>query len=352
MALQSGNITFFWPTPFGLAASSLSHTSFLLDSDSEKVAAIFVAPKSGTIANLHFRTGAMASSGNVECRLEIPDTNGDPSGTLWATGTNTTINIPTADANSFKTASLTSGAVVTKGDILAFVVQRNTGETFIGNVAASINNMSGAAQAYVDHFTGAWAKTRQAPVVVVRYSDDSLAPVTGAVPWLNTQAVSLNSTSAPDERAVIFQIPFPARATGYWCYADWNVADFNINLYDSDGTTVLLSDAVDGSFRVGGVQQLCCGRFAGVANLLANTNYRLSLMPTTGANIFVSEALLQSASHMDQMDGGQNVHLSVRSDAGGWTQTTTTRPLTGLIFDAFDSGTTGGGTFISLTGQW
>jgi len=54
---------------------------------------------------------------------------------------------------------------------------------------------------------------------------------------------------------------------------------------------------------------------------------------------------------LDMLSGGQAFHFSSRADAGAWSDTTTRRPIMGLILSAADDGVGGGGGMIVNPGM-
>jgi hypothetical protein len=315
-----------------------------LDADGEKYAWIFQAPKSGTIDRLAFRTGVITTGGTVDVRLEtVSDTTGDPSGSLQATNTNAALAIADGDDSIWKEATLTAGATVTKGDVLAAVLVVATG--FSGNLTSMGNVMdygAGWQFPYDDHFAGgAWTKGGQAACWVVRYNDGTYPPI-GTVPALSISNSPFNSGSSPDERGLYFQLPYPCRLSGCIMLAAF-AGGGTIKVYDSDGSTVLTSLVRDPDQNVN--TNVGPGRylFPTSVELEASTNYRLTLLPSSVTDNNLTTITVSDAAMLDALDGGQNFHLTTRTDGGAWSQTTTQRPMIHLLLDAFDDAAQNGG---------
>lgn len=337
MALQTIKGGIFLPSPPpDVDGTAPSLVSMLLDAAGEKAAFIVLAPKTGTISKVIFRTGTVTTSGDADVRLEtVSAANGDPTGTLFGTDTNVTVTL-NASATFF-TATLTAGAAVTKGDLFAVVIANTTGNY---NIVRSNNDELDFP--YTDLFTTVWTKDDKQPVVAFEYSDASYEPIHGVLGVFSPVTTTFNSSSSPDERGTFFQLPFPVRVTGAWVWLDLDF-DATIKLYDSDGSTVLLSRTLDPQEAFGAAPGLHFFSFSSTAVLNANTNYRITVVPTTTSSIAVYHFDVPTVASLDAMQLGQNWHLTTRTDAGAWTQTTTARPYMGIIADQFDAGGAAGG---------
>jgi hypothetical protein len=109
--------------------------SVLLDADGEYAGCFIRAPLTGTITKIGFATRTVTTGGDLDIRLETQDTStGRPSGTLWGTNTNFVRTMLATDDNNFFEVTLTAGASVTKGNLIAIRVERVTGGTFVGNI--------------------------------------------------------------------------------------------------------------------------------------------------------------------------------------------------------------------------
>ena len=178
----------------------------------------------------------------------------------------------------------------------------------------------------------------------VRYNDGSYAWTPWLFPASTFGNTAFNSASTPDERGLYFSSPVPVRASGIWVYVDAD-ADFDLKLYDSDGSTVLKTIAVDTDLRALVAARIQYHYFPASQELLANTNYRLTALPGA-SSIGLAEFTVNAAAIMDAFSGGQACHLTTRADAGAWTQTTTQRPIMGLIIDGLSDGAGGGGMIV------
>lgn len=332
MALQTIPGGLWIPHPYLLGDAGVTFNVMLLNGSSEKAAGVFRAPKTGTISKVGFLTGTVTTGVTVDVRLETVDlANGDPSGTLLGTNSNGSQVIADSDDNTWFTTTLTTGVAVTKGDLLAVVIA-NAGSGDLNIRHKRIDRPSKFP--YTDHFTASWTKNNNSSVFSLEYSDGSYAYSPGVWPASTQINPGYGSGSDPDEKALIFQLPFPFRVTGVWVSIDLEGAPADIILYDSDGTTELRNTSLDPDVVFSNQARIILLSFAGTDSLSANTNYRLSSKPTSATQIKLGEFDVDAVAIMDAFEGGQNFHHSERTNAGAWTEITTRRPLMGLLIDA------------------
>jgi hypothetical protein len=323
--------------------ASQSLQNFLLDAASEKAAGVFQAPKDGTINKVGFLARTVTTGDTVDVRLEtVSDANGDPTGTLLDTNTNASQVIGSGDDNTWFLTTLTAGAAVSKGDKIAVVIVNGAapGDLNIGVISAGNQNFP-----YPDHFTAAWAKNNgRSPVFALEYSDGSYAIADGVFPVSAKSNETLASNTTPDERGLKFKLPIPFRVTKCWFEIDPN-DNFDVVLYDSDDS-VLETYSFDKD--ISATSNIITTRitFASPHELLEDTFYRITIKPSTTTLVTLGEFDVDTAAIMDSFDGGQDFHHTSRTDGGAWTDTTTKRPLMGLLIDAFDDGVGGGAASI------
>lgn len=346
MALASllGGGGLWIPRPSIGSQGAPSYQANLLDAAAERFSAIFKVPKTGNVSHLHFRTGVVTASTTLDVRLETVDgSTGDPSGTLF--GTNTNGSQASLASSTWYRVALTAAAAVTRGDFVALTIA-NSGSGNL-NIVSVNSNFVRAKFPYTDLFAGAgptWTKSDTAPCCALEYDDGSFAISPGVVPVSNLAGEMIESDTTPDEIALKFRLPGPVRVSGCWLTANYGAAaDFDLVLYDSDGTTALRTISLDATNKFGAASGLQTYDFGASQALLANTYYRLALKPSSAVNAVTIDVLtVNSAGLMDCFGGGQDFHYSVRTDAGAWSDTTTKRPFLGLIIDQIDDGTGSG----------
>ena len=343
MALQSLNNYVSLPS-IGLIVPGGTFSTTVLDAADEKLAWVFLAPKTGLIRKIGFRTGTVTTGATVDVRLEgVTMSTGEPSGVLAGTTTNASQVIASADDNVWFTTQLTSDASVTAGQALAIVIVNPSGGfmQIASGFGATYTNQFPYSVAYL---SGAWGAKGNGSLLsfYIEYHDGTTCSI-GNAPLQSHGSVTFNTGSAADERALYFSVPFPCKVAGADIMVPSWAGNGDIYLYDSDGTTVLSQvTGIDKDLSRAGTVGLLRVIFDTPATIAANTNYRLALKPTSGSNVGWYEYTFSSTTYMAAVDGGTAFHLSTQADASGWSQTTTTRPSVALLISALDDGATGG----------
>ena len=346
MALVSLPGLLYWPTlESGITAPAFGN--MLLDAANEKAGAVIEVPKAGSIRKIHFRTGTVTTGDAVDVRVETVNASGDPSGTLWAANTNGSQTILFSDDSTWFTTTLTADATVAIGDRIGVVIALSAvpvGNLNISRVGVMNADLMGVP--YTDLFTASWAKGANKPCIALEYSDSTFSHTPNTYPVTALTSRTYNSGSSPDERGIKFQVPFKCRTRGLWWRGDTPVTAGTLRgkLYDSGGTLLVQTPSEDHDyFQIATTTYF--SDFTAPQTLDINTVYRLTLLPETTTNLGLYEFSVNAAGIMDCFAGGQNVHLTTRTDAGSFTDTTTQRALMGLLIDQLDDGAGGASPF-------
>jgi hypothetical protein len=314
-----------------------SFSSILLNTSSDRAGSVFRIPKAGNVRKIGFATRTVTTGATVDVRLETVDlATGTPSGTLWGTNTNGSQVINSSDDNVWLTTTLTADAAVSMGDLIALSI--NNAGSGNWNLAASAD-WADARGVYNLRFTSsAWTKqASQAPILALEYDDGSYFPIEGVFPYVALTHTSFGSTSSPDERGLRFKFPFPVRVRGCWAYIDPD-NDFRIKLYDTDGSSTLINILIDKDALGSNAEAFFAFTFTSIVELQRDNYYRLSVVPESATTMELGGVTVNSLALMDALKSGPNFHLTTRTDAGSWSETTTQRPYMGVILDAFDDG--------------
>jgi len=347
MSLVNQN-SFFIPNPLTMVSTAFS--SLLIDASGEKAAFIVQIPKSGNITKVGFRTGTVTSAQTLRVSLQTVDTTtGDPSGSLYGSSTAGTQTSPASNTNYLVT--LGTQATATASDFVAVVIEFDSTAGNL-NIAHSTNIPQNFP--YVDLYTTSWAKTASIPVLSFEYDDGSYGTIRGVFPPGSMANTTYNSGSTPDEYALYFTIKGPCKVSGAVIYGGQSAAgsDFDLVLYDTDGTTSLATLSVDGDVRGStSATNPFTVLFSTPATLTANGVYYLSLKPTTTNNCRLMRYTFASAASLETMPGGTDFYEATRTNAGSWTTTNTIRPMIMPILSAIDDGTsTGSGGSYTFVG--
>ena len=325
----------------------LAYLALTIDAAAEKAAAIVRAPKAGVISKVWWRTMNVTTGDTVDVRLETVDAaTGAPTGTLLGANSNASQVVGSGDDNTVFTTTLTTGPTVAKGDLFAIVIVQGAvpGVMEVATLQGSASGGNGGRWGqfpYSALYTTSWAKSSNVVCMTFEYDDGSYAQLPGVFPASTLLSESFNTGSTPDEIGNIFQVPFPCTVGGAWVLSSL-AGDATLKLYDSDGSTVLASVALDKDVR-GGQNRPYEVPFTSSITLTKDTNYRLTLLPTSATNVAMEGLTVNAAAVMNAFCGGANMHRTERTDAGAWTQTTTSRMWMGVFIDGLDDGVQVGG---------
>lgn len=347
MAYASINGLWIPQCPAGLEMAFPS--TLTIDASGEKVAWIFRAPKTGDLAKVRFRTGTVTVGDTL--KVSFQDLNTATGQADEVVDQFRTVVVGDGDDNTaFLTGLITSDGTdtgtkraITKGDLVALVIEFNSfvaGNLQIATTSYLANYVFILGPNYLSHKTAAWAKQgSRGSAFGIEYSDGSYYHIPDSFPITALTSDAINTGTTPDEIGMKFQFPGPVKVDGAWTTMSQNgAADISLVLYDSDGTTELASNTIDEDVTViPGSVSIAWASFA-EQSLVAATNYRLVIKPTTANSVNVQGITVAAAGVLDQLDGGQNFHRTERTNAGAWTDTTTKRPFMGLRLSAIDDG--------------
>jgi hypothetical protein len=352
MTLQSfpGSGGCYIPKPEQLTTAAPGFgTTGTIDASAEKWAYVFQAPTAGVIDKVEFRLGAVTLGGSSVFRVSlqtVDTTTGNPDGSQDQYRDMTSLTANAWNVPGLMTSDGTDTGTkrtVSRGEILAVVFEYQTftaadsvvvSAMSTGNVTESMMNLP-----YCALFTASWSKVHMLPLFALKYNDGAYRFPVGTMPGsaLNTTAFASNST--PDERGLLFQVPFPVQLEGIFLRGDID-NDADVVLYDS-GSSALATVSLDSSIRSSANGQWFNYIFSSVVDLDADTDYRLALKPTTTSNATLYD--WDAGVSLANFIGGSTWKYTTRTDAGAWTDTSDKRPWMGLILGGFDDGAGGGG---------
>lgn len=351
MALTALGGGMFMPKPENFSTNNAGH---LIDASGEKMAAVFRAPKTGTLAKVRFRTLTVTTGDTLKVSFQDVDmATGNPDETA---DQYRTVSVASSDDNvwittGYITTDGTDGGgkrSVTRGDLLAIVIEYDSyvaGNMTIANTAIPVDYGNGAYSLLKTG--GTWSKsTSVVGCFELEYDDGTLAYCDTLVPGYNASGTFASNTT-PDEIALYFRFPVPVTVGGAFILVDLDGA-MDAVLYDSDGTTALATVSFDSDVRSGTSVSGNMVVFPTEINLTANTWYRMAMKPTTTAAVGWRRSEMRAAASLDMSDLGQNAYWSQRTDAGAWSETTNYRPRISMLVTKVHDGSGGssGGQFI------
>lgn len=334
------------------------------------VAAVFPAPKTGTIDKIHFLAGSKTSDGDgLLCSIEGVDaTTGYPNGTPYGGGSSKAIASPNTPASVTASAWNTSPAglasAVTKGDLVAAVLRSPPGVTYNGNIQLGIsgnNIVSGtyyaaAHRPYWATSVASASKSNAKPLAMAIQYDDGTCPyIPGLLATTGGSgiAVSFNNGSNPDERGIKYQRPYKHRLLAMGFAINTNsIGDLTAKLYSASTGNADFTLSIDKDQGPGSsTSTYQWFYFPSPPTLNANADYWVTLVPADATSVTLARnnvptgtlaALLNAYAGTSNWTGVSRLRTS-DTDAGTWTESTATIPVVGLMIDQIDDGT-GSGT--------
>lgn len=297
-----------------------SSTAFTLDASGEKVAFVFIVPKSGTISKITFCTGTVTDAQTLRVGLETLDASGDPSGSQYggsAVGTQTS-----PATNSRHEVTLATPATAVAGDHIAVVIQFDSavGNLNIFGTIKGLGSATGNSFPYIDHFTTAWAKSNvSVPRVSLYYSSDDSYPFTGCMPAIiypTPNTYNVDSVSF-DELGNLVELPFGHQVWGASFILDLDGAA-SLVLYDAS-SFVVRTVALLPAERASTGEALFQVPFASPVDMGPNQAYRLVIQPTTTTNVTFPAITMLTMAHRQAYPLGPYLRSTIRVNAGAWT---------------------------------
>jgi hypothetical protein len=358
MTIQLVNGGLWIPNSAPFVNAALTFSGLALNAAASRIAWVFQVPKSGTLDWFEFRMSTNSNTPDNGVRLSFqgldaagrPDNVEDEYTIITAGFASNTWMVPPSYMGA---GGPGTGAkrVVTKGDWIAcclrfenFVASDNI--TISGISIDSKTGVNGQLNTYVATSTSSgatWTTTNTSPInIALKYSDGTYAVLDWPhIPASASNSRIFNSGSTPDERGLLFQVPFPCRLSSVWARVDSDGA-FDIVLYDA-ASSVVISETIAhlnvfGTAGANGQYMLTTPQ-----PLTKNVNYRLAFKPTTVTSITIYDVDFNSSVIRATNPGGSTWKSTSRTDAGAWTDVDTNLPIMGLVFDGFDDATGGGG---------
>lgn len=352
MALADAGL-FLYPDLRFLAGGTA--TTFAYDAAGDVLGTVFKVPKTGTIANVHFRIATVASpvaTHRIELRT-VSATNGQPSaaGTLYGSSTSIGKDASLYSAGSNQTAAVNATGA-TKGDICAVVFDLSAATsgsfTMADRLGEYVTGLNASGFPYgARNATGAMtldALPMQA--FCLEYSGGVFVPVIPGFQWVGSTNSASVTNSGTTRRGNKIRPPMKARATGIYVEGDIDGAVL-LRLRLASDDSILATITLDPDQRARNARDLHHHDFATAVELTAGTDYYVTFEgnDATGGTIYFLENAPSNAA-LDILPGGKNCFGVTY--AGSYTEANTTRYNIGLILDQLDDGA-GGGTTIAGT---
>lgn len=271
-----------------------------------------------------------------------------------------TVAIANADAGFvtgawYNTGNLSANRTVSKGEVISVVIEYDgsgrlsTDTVSLSNYTANEGRFGGLAGGLAHKTGGTWALHAGVMNILLRFSDGTYGTLDGGAPTsVLATAVSFDSGSAADEHALHFQVPVECKCDGAWVLMLFAASTSNCDIVLYEGTTPRATASIDANTIAGtAITRLVRVSFAEVT-IAANTDYYLSVKPTTTDNVSIYYFDVSAASHLQAHAGGEAFNYSTRVNGGSWAAATATRRMyAGVRLSSFhDGGGAGGGARI------
>jgi hypothetical protein len=343
IALPSG---LYWPYPKAMPFGN--GTNILLDASGEKgafIGRLHIDGRPGTSKTLNtsgsskigFGVGTdVFANASSEFRVGIQGVNtsgpvAQPDGTWGAYAAITTAANSTpvlASDDQWIEAVPTSGSsTLSEGDLIAvvfdFVTRAGSDSINISTGITGHPAILPTTNAYVG--TPAWQTSAasgagQFPNVVITFSDGTLGTIDGIYTLGTGASITWSSSGTPDERGMIFQVPFDCKVDALWAQLRTVDATSDCTLKLSSSPTssrsTLASVALDAA-QLGATSAdgIAVARLASEVSLSANTDYCVSLLATGAGNVRFTGQTLGAAGHRCFFPGGTTLQ-SVTAKSG------------------------------------
>lgn len=276
-------------------------------------------------------------------------------------------------ANAWQTTTMTSGSKsITHGDLIAVVWEI---VTFGGADSIIISNnqqplWSTPGQPGTNTFdVGAWQTTQTLgagrwPLLIITFDDGTKAIIDSAFPATTVNSETFQDSSNPDERGMIFQVPFNCMMDCIWAslsVTDAN-SDFTLKVYrDATGlwngsetsVTTLNVLAQQWGLVSASAPKFTTFPLATEFSIDKNIDYAVTVRATGSSNTILAAAQLANTAHRVVIPGGTTLKkLSRQNDAGAFTieSPATTMDIVGIGISQVDDGTGSGMLFAANVG--
>lgn len=334
----------FYGHPFPFPPWAASPTTHALDASNDALEFVFQAVEAATITRLGFNYGARTGTPPTYIISLQGVSSGMANGTIKGGGSPASVTFTppasTAWDQTFQWQTLANSYTCTRGELLSVVIAYSS-----GTVNGSNNSTFGAFLTAGDYQNFPYAVLVTAGAKV---KNTTGVPIFGYAagttaygnPVIGQQARTINSGSAnADEYGLAFQIPGTGgtfKVAGVRAFANPSaIGSSTAKFILYSGTTVLQEITWSGynANSTGSGWLDVYFTDSTLATLNTGTTYRVAMQPQSATNWSLRSLSLASADDRSAFAGGTNWHETRRIDAGAWSDTTTFRPIMGLILD-------------------
>lgn len=310
-----------------------------LNATTTRLTFVFKARKSQTISAIYFRTGTVTTAQSLKVSLQSvtggpPPT---PSGTILGATSNGYGTVASPAATTTYEVTLGENVSLTAGTSYAVVIEwtSTTGTLQIirrynSSVVAGLTRANGCAYQGT-YASSAWSLVEgtSAGVAAVYglkatsgnwWNPDNVLPPATSI----TQNSTYNSTSSPDEYGNRIYLP-AGTVNALWVNSDADGAGSLLLI--NDGGTTIATGTVTPSERIGSSYTMIIAPIT--PTVISEGWYRVTQQPSTSTNVTRFINTYDSGQENGRAMGA-NCYLTQRTDAGAWTDTTTSMMAIGV----------------------
>lgn len=212
------------------------------------------------------------------------------------------------------------------GDMVTIVLEMTARGGSDSVTASWIGNAENIPQRPVlaSYLSASWARVQGTLNCCVEFDDGTLGWIFGsAIYSMPAMTQNFNSgSSTADEYGNLINVPMPVVLDGLYAYVypASRTADFELCLYeDAFGTPVLVDSVTIDATQVAttGGAVICYGLFSHAYTLKQNTNYAVTVRPTTTGNVTINYFDVDQAAMLDMYQLGQGCYAVRRIDNSG-----------------------------------
>jgi len=302
------------------------------------VGTLFQAEKTGTITEVHFRSGSVSSPVfTLEAGIVTPDANGFPLGADISIAD--AVTNPSANTNYSATGL---SASVTRGTFYCAVVRMKSYTSGNVSVAAHFPAEWGGNLNYGGSIYNVGSNAKQASVsqVSVKYSD-GWAP---SIHYSSARSAGINvatGTSSGNVQGNKFNLKHRVRVVGYAFSGDPDA--HNIEMYSGSDNTAMTNSsvAITSAYRTSTNLDYCVAMLATPIILNPGT-YRVGMRntSTTSSNVSYCNNFADSSASQTVVDQATD-WMQTTYASSAWTDTSTALIAITPICDAYDDGLPG-----------
>ena len=308
-----------------------------IDASGEYAAWVVQANRACDVSTIYYKLATVTTGATMDVRIETVDTTtGLPSGTLLDTNTNGNDVVADTDDELITSATMTSNASVTQGQIFAVKVLFGTGANLQVDVGGAYI-ATFQSFPYPVSFVGA-VGTKHAirhNNLAIGCSDGTFLNLPNTYLMRSVNTLVVNSSDSPDEIGNVFTLPMSVTVCGaHVTLNNTNEVDSTITLYDSSDN-VLASSTLDGDVVAASTNmENHTLLFTSNVTISANSTYRITWTPETTTDSIFHEINYDVAAVKAAFPFG-TWEKTERTNDGAWTDTDTRIGMIGLYVCAF-----------------